>query len=390
MVYEKQQKFDDAVREFRSVIALDPKHAEAYNYVGYMFVERGQNLDEAIDLINKALALEPENGYFLDSLGWAFYQQGKFPDALRELKRAVDKAKEDPVIFEHLGDAYLKNGFDEDAATAWEKALQLDPPPTASRRSWTTCGRRCGGCKVNARRLRSSVLALLVAWLAVGCAIAMPRLDRRSVRSPPRGGSALHPLARVHRLPRPGRYQRGSAATSGSGSTASSWQGSGQRPLRGPVALRPANPDRRRPRGQAHRLQRADERGGRGRRHGGDHRAVLGLPFEPEDLAAVVAGYAVPPRDLRMAELLPADAKGPSISMVGSVHEQRVWMDFQTGVVSQLKIIGGRADATVTYERDPDGQVTGFDVTAASRWVNGTVRYKNIAVGVGLRPNASR
>jgi tetratricopeptide (TPR) repeat protein len=127
VVYEKQQKFDDAVREFRSVIALDPKHAEAYNYVGYMFVERGQNLDEAIDLINKALALEPDNGYFLDSLGWAFYQQGKFPDALRELKRAVDKAKEDPVIFEHLGDAYLKNGFDEDAATAWEKALQLDP-----------------------------------------------------------------------------------------------------------------------------------------------------------------------------------------------------------------------------------------------------------------------
>ena len=127
MVYEKQQKFDDAVREFRSVIALDPKHAEAYNYVGYMFAERGQNLDEAVDLINKALALEPDNGYFLDSLGWAFYQQGKFPDALRELKRAVDKAKEDPVIFEHLGDAYLKNGFDEDAATAWEKALQLDP-----------------------------------------------------------------------------------------------------------------------------------------------------------------------------------------------------------------------------------------------------------------------
>ena len=109
------------------MIAIDPKHAEAYNYVGYMYAERGQNLDEAIELINKALALEPDNGYFIDSLGWAFYQQGRFPDALRELKRAVDKAKEDPVIFEHLGDAYLKNGYDEDAVTAWEKALQLDP-----------------------------------------------------------------------------------------------------------------------------------------------------------------------------------------------------------------------------------------------------------------------
>ena len=64
----------------------------------------------------KALELEPDNGYFIDSLGWAYYQQGRYPDALRELKRAVEKAKEDPVIFEHLGDAYVKNGLDEDAA----------------------------------------------------------------------------------------------------------------------------------------------------------------------------------------------------------------------------------------------------------------------------------
>jgi outer membrane lipoprotein-sorting protein len=113
---------------------------------------------------------------------------------------------------------------------------------------------------------------------------------------------------------------------------------------------------------------------------------ILGLPFEPEDLAGVVSGYAVPPRDLRMGEILPADAQGPSLSLVGAVHEQRIWMDFETGVVSQLKIIGGRADATVTYQRNDAGQVTGYDITAASRWVNGTVRYRNVAEGVGLSP----
>jgi Flp pilus assembly protein TadD len=126
-VHEKQSRFDDAVQRFRRVIEIDPKHAEAYNYVGYMYAERGENLDEAVDLIGKALALEPENGYFIDSLGWAYYQQGRYPEALHELKRAVQRAKEDPVIFEHLGDAYLKNGLDEDALAAWEKSLQLDP-----------------------------------------------------------------------------------------------------------------------------------------------------------------------------------------------------------------------------------------------------------------------
>ena len=72
------------------MILLDPKHAEAYNYVGYMYAEKGIRLDEAQRLIQKALELEPENGYYIDSLGWAYYQQGRYTDAVRELRRAVE------------------------------------------------------------------------------------------------------------------------------------------------------------------------------------------------------------------------------------------------------------------------------------------------------------
>jgi outer membrane lipoprotein-sorting protein len=111
---------------------------------------------------------------------------------------------------------------------------------------------------------------------------------------------------------------------------------------------------------------------------------LLGLPFEPHDLVAVVSGYAVPPEDVRMAEIMPADAQGPSLSMVGRVHEQRVWMDFQTGAVHQLQIVGGRLAATVSYRRDGEGRLTGFDVSAAERYVTGTVRYRNLVTGVGL------
>ena len=39
----------------------------------------------------------------------------------------MERAKEDPVILEHLGDAYIKNGQDSEALTAWEKALKIDP-----------------------------------------------------------------------------------------------------------------------------------------------------------------------------------------------------------------------------------------------------------------------
>lgn len=238
---------------------------------------------------------------------------------------------------------------------------------------------------MNARRLRSSALALLVAGLAVGCAIAMP--PPRSPISPEARRAVDLLLTRWHaftdfraladiNVERGDQRQRLNGVILAKGPASVRFEALS--PFGQPILI-----------GVVHEGKLTGYNALTNEAVVGDATAettaqLLGLPFEPEDLAAVVAGYAVPPRDLRMAELLPADAKGPSISMVGSVHEQRVWMDFQTGVVSQLKIIGGRADATVTYERDPDGQVTGFDVTAASRWVNGTVRYKNIAVGVGL------
>jgi outer membrane lipoprotein-sorting protein len=114
---------------------------------------------------------------------------------------------------------------------------------------------------------------------------------------------------------------------------------------------------------------------------------LLSLPFEPHDLVAVITGHAVPPRGLRVAEIMAADTEGPSISLIGDIHEQRVWMDFTSGVVHQVEIIGGRAAARVTYHRDPEGALTGFDATSTDRYVSAAVRYRNAAAGVGLTPD---
>ncbi len=111
---------------------------------------------------------------------------------------------------------------------------------------------------------------------------------------------------------------------------------------------------------------------------------LLNLPFEPEDLVAIATGHAVPPRGLRVAELLPPDEAGKSISLIGDVHEKRIWMDFETGVVHRLQIIGGRVAATVAYERSAAGALTGFTASAVDRYVVATVRYRQSETGVGL------
>jgi len=128
LVYEKLERIADAERVLRKLIELDPKSAEAYNMLGYLFADNNQNLAEAESLIKKALELTPENGNVIDSLGWVYYQQGRYEEALESLIRAKEKSEEDhPVILDHLGDAYHAVGEIKKAVQMWRRALQVGP-----------------------------------------------------------------------------------------------------------------------------------------------------------------------------------------------------------------------------------------------------------------------
>jgi tetratricopeptide (TPR) repeat protein len=126
---EQSNLVDKAATLLRRSIDLDPsKAAQAYNYLGYMWVDRNMNLEEAGSMIKRALEIEPNNGAYLDSLGWYYYRTGDFPHAVSALLRAVSLTKpEDPVVFEHTGDAYHALGNLGQAQLYWQKALHLDP-----------------------------------------------------------------------------------------------------------------------------------------------------------------------------------------------------------------------------------------------------------------------
>src|SRR6266576_1609267 len=113
----------------RKSIALDPENsAEACNYLGYMWADHNMNLEEAETMIRRAMQSEPNNASYLDSLGWVEFRKGQFDRALDDLLRAAKTAeREDPVVFEHIGDTYLKLNRTREALEAWQKALSLDP-----------------------------------------------------------------------------------------------------------------------------------------------------------------------------------------------------------------------------------------------------------------------
>lgn len=123
---ERQGKLKEAEAEFRRVIAAEPDHDLALNYLGYMLADRTDRLEESEELIQRALAEDPYNGSYLDSLGWVQFRQGDLNLAEPNLLRAQQCMPENSVVLDHLGDLYRAKGNTEEAVRFWRKALQHD------------------------------------------------------------------------------------------------------------------------------------------------------------------------------------------------------------------------------------------------------------------------
>ena len=119
-------KLDEATRLLQGLIDKDPLNADALNSLGYMLAERGVRLPEAVTLIERALKVEPENPSFLDSLAWALFKQGKAEEAEAPMRKAATAMPKESVIQDHFGDVLARRGKNDEAISAWERALAGD------------------------------------------------------------------------------------------------------------------------------------------------------------------------------------------------------------------------------------------------------------------------
>lgn len=120
-------------------LKVDPDHPSANNDLGYTLADRDERLDEAERMLVKAVRAEPSNSAYLDSLGWVRYKLGRLEDAGSEtheqgavslleeaalLRRGQQRLSlnDDPIILDHLGDAYWRAGRKQDAVSAWQRA----------------------------------------------------------------------------------------------------------------------------------------------------------------------------------------------------------------------------------------------------------------------------
>ncbi|MBI5837770.1 MAG: tetratricopeptide repeat protein [Candidatus Eisenbacteria bacterium] len=127
VVRERQGRLEASEAAFRSVLRLDPRNAQARNYLGYMYVDRGLKLQESLQEIELALREDPRNSAYLDSRGWAYYRLGRLEEARADLEAAVRNGGGDPVIQEHLGDVLASMKLFRLAEQAYQEASSRDP-----------------------------------------------------------------------------------------------------------------------------------------------------------------------------------------------------------------------------------------------------------------------
>jgi len=144
-LYELYSDAGDLARaeeQLQQMLKADSSDALVNNNLGYLWAEQGKNLEEAERLIRKAIELtreqsrgaasaeqeeSGENAEYLDSLGWVLFRRGQVQEARRWLERAaaLPGGADDPTVWDHLGELYVKLEEPARARTAWQKALLL-------------------------------------------------------------------------------------------------------------------------------------------------------------------------------------------------------------------------------------------------------------------------
>ena len=120
---ENARRYDAALEQLRSVIAMDPKHYQAYWILGHTYAANGQ-FEEAVAAAEKAVELSERAPGALGILGLAYGLAGRKTDATKILNELLELNKTRYVTPAAMANVYVGLGDKEQAFVWLEKAYQ--------------------------------------------------------------------------------------------------------------------------------------------------------------------------------------------------------------------------------------------------------------------------
>ena len=124
MLYERQRRLPEAQKAYLHALEIDPHTPIAANNLAWQYAQSG-NLDLALQLAQVAKAQMPAEAQFNDTLGWIYYKRDVFDEAIPLFQQAISREPRNAEFVYHLGMTYVKQGEDAMAIATLKKALSL-------------------------------------------------------------------------------------------------------------------------------------------------------------------------------------------------------------------------------------------------------------------------
>jgi tetratricopeptide (TPR) repeat protein len=115
--------YREAIRLYREVLKLDPKHVAALNNLATMLAEFPRDRAEALTVIDEAIAIMGQLPELLDTKGAVLIHQGRADQAIALLEAAARENKSDARHRFHLAAAYRDVGNLEQAKQYLQSAI---------------------------------------------------------------------------------------------------------------------------------------------------------------------------------------------------------------------------------------------------------------------------
>ena len=118
-------ELEQAERDYRALLAVEPQHADATHFLGLLLHQRGDA--EGLRLLQQSLRLSPGNYQYRGNLASALQQLGDDREAERQFLESLALNPDYTGGFINLGMLYAARGDYPRALTQYRRALRLEP-----------------------------------------------------------------------------------------------------------------------------------------------------------------------------------------------------------------------------------------------------------------------
>ncbi len=125
-VFDLNKDISSAQKDFDLSYKLKNTSPEFLNYYGYFLILNNIDVDKGVSILYKITIIAANiNPFFLDSYGYGLLKNNDIKRAITVLELAKSLDPKNPVITDHLADAYWKVGRYIEAVNEWNKILYL-------------------------------------------------------------------------------------------------------------------------------------------------------------------------------------------------------------------------------------------------------------------------